>query len=531
MLPEQYIVRSPENDAEILSWGMFSGERGFGHRPGAKDRFYKRYLADPTAQPHLVRAAFLPCGRIIGSCRLFVRDILLPTNGKDALKNEDGSDLYKALSSEEHGLQVIRSFGWGEVCSDPDWRGRGVAAQVLNDVTQLMEKLCSESKAPEFSTAFGMDETSAEPVENTKPLITLLHAADNVQGLYQKYGFQSLTIPYSRLPLTSLGDAENTHPPELSSVVTLFNEEFTLRAVDLVQDIPSLMRLHKNFISTTRCYGTTHRSAEYWSRWMKNVNDGSRMWVLESKPSNMDEPPEILAYCTVQCKGGMFKIIDMAWDASALYSHAQSANAIHHDPTSPRTASSATPAFAYQYLSSLINAAALDTSHTTDYAPSLWSDEFLVPNPLASFSTEPFTNTPEPSAVSSLSSEGATTTAHAATPASRATDASSTFSSSSVLVPSVATPLVVSRLLFEPFSSTPAHSGCVPTTPCAPGAAATPFGFDRPAFVPEADPELAENGWMVRPLQHAGKVAEDIVNALHLKSQAGEFLVFGADAF
>ena len=45
---------------------------------------------------------------------------------------------------------------------------------------------------------------------------------------------------------------------------------------------------------------------------------------------------------------------------------------------------------------------------------------------------------------------------------------------------------------------------------------------------PEADPELCDAGWMVRPLSAAGERAvAELVGA----SERGDFLVFGVDGF
>jgi len=195
-------------------------------------------------------------GVILGSCRLFTRSLFVQGESR-----------------------FTRAIGWGEVCSEPEMRGRGVAGAVL-------------TKALEMSLTAG----GGGGDEMDKHSIALLHAAAGVQGLYQKFGFTAplraeygLWVP----PLISPFDVSRQ----------LRDQQVFIRKADFEKDVSELQRLHQHTVTCLSLIGWTERSAAYWSEWIR-LTSRDHMWILEDKHEDKHDaattPPRLLAYACAQ---------------------------------------------------------------------------------------------------------------------------------------------------------------------------------------------------------------------------------------
>ena len=287
----QLQVRPLSSLDELTNWSIFCATRGFGQRgPGDPLRFAHRFRCDPTSRLEWVLICTAPrnsCGIpmdlsaqqlhplsppslpitltetskkesedplvILGSCRLFSRSLF--------------------VQGESRFTQAI---GWGEVCSEPEMRGRGVAGAVL-------------TKALEMSLTAGVgggDETD-------KHSIALLHAAAGVQGLYQKFGFTApLRAEYG------LWEPPLISPFDVSRQLT--HQQVFIRKADFEKDVSELQRLHQHTVTCLSLIGWTERSAAYWSEWIR-LTSRDHMWVLEEeKETAATTPPRLLAYACAQ---------------------------------------------------------------------------------------------------------------------------------------------------------------------------------------------------------------------------------------
>jgi predicted GNAT family N-acyltransferase len=99
-------------------------------------------------------------GRLYGSVRVFDRRMLLAADGGP---QPTGS------------FDAVPFAGIGEVCTDPDARGKGVASVMMPDAVAHCE-------------------------ERTGAVFSALHAAPAVSGLYARYGYKGdLSVPYGTL--------------------------------------------------------------------------------------------------------------------------------------------------------------------------------------------------------------------------------------------------------------------------------------------------------------------------------------------
>lgn len=200
--------------ADLAGWGQLCA-RGFSHRPGAPDRFYRKYFADPTA--HLEWTRVVVCAednRLVGSVRIF-----------DRTWNIEG--------------QEVQCAGLGEVCTDPDFRGKGISTMMLVDAVQF----CEHKTGARFSA---------------------LHAATAVAPLYKRFDYTLLTVPYARFRFGS-------------DVVV---GSFPLRAPLFADDWRELQAAYEATIARLGQVGATVRNREYWEQWMPFVTGGN-MYVWE----------------------------------------------------------------------------------------------------------------------------------------------------------------------------------------------------------------------------------------------------------
>jgi GNAT superfamily N-acetyltransferase len=272
---ERFEMRGLRNQDEVVPWGALCGA-GFSHRPGDPDRFRKKYNYDPTASLELTRVA-VPIGedtRMAGTVRLFRRKWNTGTKG-----------------------ETCGMVGLGEVCTHPDFRGKGIASLLMKDAYVWCEKAAEAAHAEAVAAG-----------ETPLPYISTLHAAASVGPLYQKYGFSSLhSIAYGRLALADAfaasgsEDIKGTHGAMgLTASPATVEEGF-----DWSANWEQLQAAHSSMCSHLELVGTTVRDKEYWLRWMPNVT-GNRMVVFMDK----DDKSKILAYAAFARKNDHYRLSD-----------------------------------------------------------------------------------------------------------------------------------------------------------------------------------------------------------------------------
>lgn len=249
---EEYTVRPVSSDDEVVAWGALCA-RGFSHRPGAASRFYDKYCADPTASRLATRVVAASDGQLVGSVRVFDR-------------------------TWEVGGAAVSVAGLGEVCTDPDFRGRGISRIMLVDAVQYCE----------WCTPAG---------------VSALHAAAAVAPLYAQYGYRSAPIPYAALTRSAACSDDDG--------------VYRLRGVaDVAAEWRQLAALHTAAVARLGVVGTTVRDAAYWTRWMPHVLADQAV-VLERCVDAAGAAWQAVAYAAIVKKADGFKLIDfgMADDA------------------------------------------------------------------------------------------------------------------------------------------------------------------------------------------------------------------------
>ena len=121
----------------------------------------------------------------------------------------------------------------------------------------------------------------------------MLHAADSVQGLYAKYGFQALPpIHYGRMELCEhMGRS--------------VDDEFLMRPVDMDTDIAGLLRIREGFLSRLNITGFLERTEAAW-RQLIPLTGPVVVFVDKGKPGS------IVAYAIVAKKNGVLRLFDFA---------------------------------------------------------------------------------------------------------------------------------------------------------------------------------------------------------------------------
>ena len=280
-------VRAAATDGDLAAWSAFCAQRGFAHRGGDPGRFLTRFSADVPRSRRRDRVLMavmpaaeaggsdgggggsgsVPSERVVGSARLLSR-LLLPLPPDGAAAHVDSGDAVASLPPPP-----LRVIGWGEVCSDPELRGRGVAGAVL-------------SRALALTLAARAD-------------LALLHAAAPVRGLYEKFGFTApLCAQHGAAAWADLAVAAMGSPRRAAQAVAL-------RRADLHGDLRELRRLHAHAARALGASGLLAREgqaeageegddgvgaadeaeAPYWTSWIAHlVGARSEMWVLEAAP-------------------------------------------------------------------------------------------------------------------------------------------------------------------------------------------------------------------------------------------------------
>ena len=213
--------------ADLEEWGTLCA-RGFSSRPGDPWRFILRYRADPTATMQNIRVVRKDSnGPLLGGARVVQR--ILELNGAP-----------------------VRFAGVGDVCTDPDARGMGVANVILQDIVALCERTAT---------------------------LALLHAAPGVAGLYARYGFQGIiNISYGKMRIrdgAAFEIAEKCNA-RLSAV------SLRVRPASLCDDWKHMAALRDEFMAAIGITAYVRREPEegYWTRWLHAVAGGDRYAAL-----------------------------------------------------------------------------------------------------------------------------------------------------------------------------------------------------------------------------------------------------------
>ena len=262
---------------EIPAWGHFVATRGFGHRPGAVDRFTLRFLQDPHATLRHIIAAYAlrtpssAAPELVGCVRLFYRTLALCGDGSSS-------------------APVI---GWGEVCSDPDLRGKGIVGRVLREAKARMQ---------------GQDACACPGA--APAALALLHSAPSVSAMYARLGFAAtLPIPYGQLPLGSaalegLGEEGAPLPG---------HPRTRLRAVDFQADWQALEALRAAQAARLGLVGWAQRSQAYWQQWVSNAAKGAaRVLEVQRSPPASSGAWQALAYGYARWREGAWRAMDWA---------------------------------------------------------------------------------------------------------------------------------------------------------------------------------------------------------------------------
>ena len=237
----------PPSPTEEALWGA-AVARGFSHRPGDPQRFLRKLRADAQSPRTGVRVVVdNATGTFVGALRVLERSI-----------DVDG--------------RSVRIAGLAEVCSDPAWRGRGVASVSMADARDT----CAASGAA----------------------LSLLHAAPAVASMYERLGYRPLVVPYALLPP---GAAELPAGAQL-------------QRVELSDPLAAarLSALHTAACAALAgCMGFTLRSSEYWTRWLPAGAAGGAFCALQLPGAPAGAPA---AFAVAVLKDGVMRL----WDYGAV---------------------------------------------------------------------------------------------------------------------------------------------------------------------------------------------------------------------
>ena len=179
---------------------------------------------------------------------------------------------------------AAKAAGIAEVCSDPAYRGQGIASVALPDAMAY----CDNASGCAFS---------------------MLHAAPAVSGLYAKYGYVGLTVPYSRIAMpTATAAGDSASKSSRNNSFSALPSRAIVRPADLTneEEVQTLDSLHRSTNQWLGVTGFTHRSLPYWQRWIPVVA-GAGYHVLELPSSGAEDgaTSSIVAYVCVLNKGGL----------------------------------------------------------------------------------------------------------------------------------------------------------------------------------------------------------------------------------
>lgn len=237
----EYVIRGLCED-EVQRWSEFCASVfSYKSNPPPSEYFYRHYANDPTTKvpgsSRLIRVALFE-GRIVASCRVFLKDI-------------------STGASNENELTTLKSGGIGEVCTDVKHRRRGLSKKLLENAIAIME-------------------------ERSDVQISSLHAAPTFFPLYELLGYSA---PPASNP--SGGNRWSTvdfcwNPGRRQ---TTNDSESRIRLAEFPRDTEILQNLHSKY-SEERLAGCILRSKEYWNDYLsKELADS--LFVLVSKEGNL----------------------------------------------------------------------------------------------------------------------------------------------------------------------------------------------------------------------------------------------------
>jgi hypothetical protein len=276
MLP--LTIRSLSSVDEVPAWSTFVGTRGFAHRAGDPGRFLSRFNADVTATHSRVLVATLPdaaaAPRLVGGVRLVERSIALDCGG----------------------ARAAHLVGWADVCSEPDLRGRGIVGALLAEARTRTDALTAECEARDGA-----------------PAIALLHAAEAVRGLYEKFGFARgrLDVAYARVPLRAAPGvgADADAGVGVGAAARALGEGgsagLAVARADFSRGWRELDALRASTLSRCRVVGATARDGAYWTRWVP---------ITAPTALALRRPADgaLLAYGAVVARDGVLRVVDWA---------------------------------------------------------------------------------------------------------------------------------------------------------------------------------------------------------------------------
>lgn len=237
----EFVARAVGNEEELEAWGALVG-RGFSHRPGDPTRFIRKYRTDPTACFEWTRVVEdTAAHRLVGSVRILDRE----------------------MATGNPAAPFIRFAGVAEVCSDPDYRGRGVASIMMPDAVSFMVR------------------SSGVP-------LSVLHAADAVRPLYERYGYKGIAYEYGSAVIPA--EAPPSEPVLTPSSPLPGAPRYTVEAMKYQDDWRALQPLYNDFngrrlggvgwvsrsgpaIDGSR-FGGSGFEEVYWTRWLPNATAG-----------------------------------------------------------------------------------------------------------------------------------------------------------------------------------------------------------------------------------------------------------------
>ena len=338
--PINVLIQSAKNETEVIEWGKFCATRGFAHRPGAIERFYRKYQNDPTRRLDWVIIGYhdtnssastssttstssssastsipttdnsitehsertLP---IIGSVRLF--DRVMYTDSSSSIDP----------SSKSSSNSKIHMIGWGEVCTEPLYRGQGIANKVLSYAVNIMEQY--HQQYPNYK-------------------VSLLHAAIPVMPLYEKFGYKSILLHHGSIkllsklinpiplpiPLPNNPDSNNNLSIPLLFTPNVSDRKFVVRLAEIPSvantnsttkdDVPELLRIHQETIHTLSSFWTSgiiERNEEYWRTWITFAARG-HLWVLE-EVNTVTNNTRLLGYACAHWRNDTLRLMDIGF--------------------------------------------------------------------------------------------------------------------------------------------------------------------------------------------------------------------------
>ncbi len=213
---------------------------------------------------------------------------------------------FRTLALRADGSASASVCGWGEVCSEPELRGRGIVGLVLREA--LARVRAAAAGAPPCALA-------------------LLHAAAGVASMYEKFGFAAcLPIPYGQLAVgRCLAPAPAPAAAAAAAAALPGHPRARLRAVDFDADWQALEALRAAQAGRLGLVGWTLRSEAYWRRWVRYACRGAAC-VLEVQQQQQQQQQQqegaesggssggyaIVAYGYARWREGAWRAMDWA---------------------------------------------------------------------------------------------------------------------------------------------------------------------------------------------------------------------------